>query len=153
MFVNPNLIYYDVSVFCSLPHLFVCLRMRMSSSQQYANVYVKSIFNKSVFTYPGSIAGVLFDSARRFRATLLWRLHLCAFLHIYIYENIYVLIYIHTCLFVHIYVCIYICIYTNIYLYINVYIYIYIHTYYNHVVVLDSLDTTQHCEIANMFID
>jgi len=38
----------------------------MSSSQQYANVYVKSIF-----LYPESIAGVPFDSARQFRPTLL----------------------------------------------------------------------------------
>ena len=53
-------------MFCSIPRLFVCLRMRMSASQQYANVYVKSIF-----ICPGSIAGVPFDSARRFRPTLL----------------------------------------------------------------------------------
>ena len=44
MFTNPNLIYFDRFVFCSIPRLFVCLRMRMSSSQQYANVYVTSIF-------------------------------------------------------------------------------------------------------------
>jgi len=37
---NPNLIYYDRFVFCSIPRLFVCLRMRMSTSKQYANVYV-----------------------------------------------------------------------------------------------------------------
>ena len=50
MFVNPNLIYSDAIVFCSFPRLFVCLRMRMSSSQQYANVHVKSIFK-----YPGPL--------------------------------------------------------------------------------------------------
>ena len=66
MFTNPNLIYYDAFVFCSTARLFVCLRMRMSSSQQYANVYVKSIF-----MCPRSTAGVPFDSARRFRASLL----------------------------------------------------------------------------------
>jgi len=41
---------------------------------------VKSIFNKSIFKYPKSIAGLPFDSARRFRASLLLHLHLCAFL-------------------------------------------------------------------------
>ena len=68
MFTNPNLIYFDRFVFYSIPRLFVCLslRLRISSSQQYANVYVKSIF-----ICPGSIAGVPFDSARRFRPTLL----------------------------------------------------------------------------------
>jgi len=66
MCTNQNLIYLNRFVFGSIPRLFVCLRMRMSSSQQYANVYVKSIF-----LYPGSIAGVPFDSARRFRPTLL----------------------------------------------------------------------------------
>ena len=40
MFTNPNLIYYDGFVFCSIPRLFVRLRMRMSTSKQYANVYV-----------------------------------------------------------------------------------------------------------------
>jgi len=40
-------------VFCSIPCLFVCLRMRMSTSKQYANVYVQSIF-----IGPRSIAGV-----------------------------------------------------------------------------------------------
>jgi len=74
MFANPNLIYYDTFVLCPNPRLFVCLRMWMSSSQQYSNVYVKSIFK-----YPESIAGVPFDSARRFRASLLPHLHLCAF--------------------------------------------------------------------------
>ena len=38
MFVNPNLIFYDAFVFCTSSRLFVYLRMRMSSSQQYANV-------------------------------------------------------------------------------------------------------------------
>jgi len=33
-----------VFVFCSIPRLFVCLRMRLSTCKQYANVYVKSIF-------------------------------------------------------------------------------------------------------------
>ena len=42
MLTNPNLIYLDRFVFFSTPRLFVCLRMHMSSSQQYANVYVKS---------------------------------------------------------------------------------------------------------------
>jgi len=72
MFTNPNLIYHDAFEFCSIPRLFVCLHLRMSSSQQYANVYVKSIF-----VCPGSIAGVLFDSVRRFRASLLLRTTLC----------------------------------------------------------------------------
>jgi len=74
MFANPNLISYDAHVFCSIPRLFVCLRMRMSSSQ-YANIYVKSIF-----IGPGSIAGVPFDSVRRFWASLLLHttcVHLC----------------------------------------------------------------------------
>jgi len=66
MFTNPNLIYLDRFVFCSTPRLFICLRMRMSASHQYANVYVKPIF-----LCPGSIAGLPFDSARRFRPTLL----------------------------------------------------------------------------------
>jgi len=66
MFTNPNLIYVNRFVFCSIPRMFVCLRLRMSSSQKYANVYVKSIF-----LYPVSIAGVPFDSVRRFRPTLL----------------------------------------------------------------------------------
>jgi len=66
MFTNPNLIYFDRFVFCSIPRFFVCLRMRMSSSQQYANVYVKS-----KFICPGSIARVPFDSTRRFRPTFL----------------------------------------------------------------------------------
>ena len=68
MFTNPNLIYHDAFEFCSIPRLFVCLHLRMSSSQQYANVYVKSIF-----VCPGCIAGVPFDSVRRFRSTLLLR--------------------------------------------------------------------------------
>ena len=42
MFTNANLIYFDGFVICSIPRLY--LRMRMFSSQQYANVYVKSIF-------------------------------------------------------------------------------------------------------------
>ena len=64
MFANPYLIYCDRFVFCF--RLFVCLRMRMSTSKQYANVYIKSIF-----LCTGSIAGVPFDSAGRFRASLL----------------------------------------------------------------------------------
>ena len=64
-FAYPNLIYHDAFVFCSIPRLFVCLRMRMSS-KEYANVYVKSIS-----MCPRSIAGVPFDSVRRFRASLL----------------------------------------------------------------------------------
>ena len=40
MYTNPNWIYYDWFVFYSIPRLFVCLRMRMSTSKQYANVYV-----------------------------------------------------------------------------------------------------------------
>ena len=64
---NPNLISYDTFVFCSIPRLFVCVRMRISSSQ-YANIYVES---ESIFIYLGSIAGVPFDSVRRFRASLL----------------------------------------------------------------------------------
>jgi len=41
MYTNPNWIYYDWFVFYSIPRLFVCLRMRMSTSKQYANVNVK----------------------------------------------------------------------------------------------------------------
>ena len=51
-----------------IPRLAVCLCMRMSSLQYYAKVHVKSIF-----ICPGSIAGVPFDSAGRFWATLLLR--------------------------------------------------------------------------------
>jgi len=45
MFVNPNLIHFDTFVFCSIPRLLVCLHMRMSTSKQYAKVYVKSIWS------------------------------------------------------------------------------------------------------------
>jgi len=45
MFANPNLIYFDTFVFCSIPRLFVCLRMRMSTSKQCAKVYVKSFWS------------------------------------------------------------------------------------------------------------
>ena len=68
MIANLNLIFHDAFVFCPIPCLFVCLRMRMSS-QQYANVYVKSIF-----ICPRSIAGVPFDdSVKRFWTSLLLR--------------------------------------------------------------------------------
>jgi len=40
MIANPNLIYNDPFVFCSIPRLFVYLRLRMSTSKQYANEYV-----------------------------------------------------------------------------------------------------------------
>jgi len=40
MFANPNLKYFDRFVFYSIPRLFVCLLMLMSTSKQYANVYV-----------------------------------------------------------------------------------------------------------------
>ena len=62
---NPDLISYDTFVFCSIPRLFICLRMRIFSSL-YANIYVESIF-----ICLGSIAGVPFDSVRLFRASLL----------------------------------------------------------------------------------
>jgi len=35
---NPKLIYYYVCVFCSIPRLFVYLRMRMSTSKQHSCV-------------------------------------------------------------------------------------------------------------------
>jgi len=73
MFANPNLIYYDAFVFCSIPRLFVCLRMRISTSKQYANVYVKSMF-----IGPTSIAGVPLSQAAP--AYLITAHHLCAFL-------------------------------------------------------------------------
>jgi len=73
MFSNPNLIYYDVFVFCSIPRLFVRLRMRMSTSKQYANVYVKSIL-----VGPRSIAGV--PSSQAVPAYLITAHHLCALL-------------------------------------------------------------------------
>jgi len=48
MCANPNLIYYDWFVFCSIPRLFVCLRMRLSTSKQYANVYVNQYSRSEV---------------------------------------------------------------------------------------------------------
>ena len=60
-------------MFCSISRLFVCLRMRMSTSKQYANVYVKSIF-----IGPRSIAGVPLNQAAP--AYLITAHHLCAFL-------------------------------------------------------------------------
>ena len=48
---NPNLIYHDAFVFCSIPRLFVCLRMRMSSSQEYSNVYVECLLHKNIRMY------------------------------------------------------------------------------------------------------
>ena len=47
MISNPNFIYYDWSVFCSIPRLFVCLRLRMSTSKQYVNAYVNQYYSKS----------------------------------------------------------------------------------------------------------
>jgi len=73
MVANANFIYYEVFVFCSIPRLFVCLRMRMSTSKQYANVYVKSIF-----IGPRSIVGVPLSQAAP--ACLITAHHLCAFL-------------------------------------------------------------------------
>jgi len=70
---NPKLIYYDAFVFCFIPRLFVCLRMRMSTSKQHVNVYVKSIF-----IGPRSIAGVPLSQAAL--AYLITAHHLCAFL-------------------------------------------------------------------------
>jgi len=60
-------------VFCSIPRLFVCLRMRMSTSKQHANVFVKSIF-----IGPRSIAGVLLSQTAP--AYLITAHHPCAFL-------------------------------------------------------------------------
>jgi len=40
MFSKSNFIYCDWFAFCSIPRLFVYLRMRMSTGKQYANVYV-----------------------------------------------------------------------------------------------------------------
>jgi len=60
----------DVFVFCSIPSLFVCLLMQMST---YANVCVKSIF-----IGPRSIAGVPLSQAAP--AYLITAHHLCAFL-------------------------------------------------------------------------
>jgi len=71
--INPDLIYYDTLVICSIPRLFVCVRMRMSTSIQYANVYVKSMF-----IGPRSIAGVSLSQAAP--AYLITVHHLCAFL-------------------------------------------------------------------------
>jgi len=73
MFANLNLIYFDAFVFHSVPRLFECLRMRMSTSKQYANVYVKSIFMS-----PRSIAGV--PSSQAAPAYLITSHHLCAVL-------------------------------------------------------------------------
>ena len=60
-------------MYCSIPRLFVCLRMRMSISKQFANIYVKSIF-----IGPRSIAGVPLSQAAP--AYLITAHHLCAFL-------------------------------------------------------------------------
>ena len=73
MVPNPNFIYYESFVFCSIPRFFVCLRMRMSTSKQYANVYVKSIFKG-----PRSIAGVPLNQAAL--AYLITAHHHCALL-------------------------------------------------------------------------
>jgi len=71
IWICSNLIW--LFVFCLIPRLFVCLRTRMSTSKQYVNVYVKSIF-----ICPGSIAGVPLRQATL--AFLITAYHLCAFL-------------------------------------------------------------------------
>jgi len=77
---NLKLIYYHAFVFCSIPRLFVYLRMRMSTKF------------KTTFMCLRSIAGVPFDSVWRFRATLLLHTtcvvhHLYAFLLLYQYQR------------------------------------------------------------------
>ena len=73
MFANPNLIYHDTFVICSITRLLVCVRMRMSTSIQYANVYVKSLL-----IGPRSSAGVPLSQAAP--AYLITVHYLCAFL-------------------------------------------------------------------------
>ena len=60
-------------MFCFVPRLFLCLRMRMSTSKQYANIYVKS-----KFIGLRSIAGVPLNQTAP--AYLLTAHNLCAFL-------------------------------------------------------------------------
>jgi len=60
-------------------HTLRSLQYKIPYPQYIPNIQIHSLPSQPTFMCPRSIAGVPFDSVRRFRTSLLLRLHLCAF--------------------------------------------------------------------------